>query len=363
MELKGKIDDYGIADIFQLIGQQRRSGILTVRSGKNIGEVYFVQGMISRAHPAYSAPRKNPFGECAFKANLVSEKNLEKALAVQEKTLKPLEELFLEMKFLDQYEIQKLSDFLLSETLYDVLQWRSGEYEFAMKDVDHDERFYDLVSVDHILLDTLRMVDEEPELLRRIPNFNIVFEKTTGSEDQDIDFLSSDDGDDEETYEEIVYNFVNGQNRVRNIIDRSLLGRYHTLNALVSLIDAGLIVKTSVGKAAEQKMAVTKNRLATYLSYSVVPVVLIGFIVLKIITTDFSTYSELKQAFRPLCLEKTRLPKIKNALNVYYVGHGTYPVSLATLVDTGIVSESDLITPNGPVFEYNRVSDSLYDLK
>lgn len=363
MELKGKIDDYGIADIFQLIGQQRRSGILTVKSGKNIGEVYFVQGMISRAHPAYSDPRKNPLGECAVKANLVGEKNLEKALVVQEKTLKPLEELFLEMKFLDQYDIQKLADFLLSETLYDVLQWRSGEYDFAMKDVDHDERFYELVSVDHILLDILRMIDEEPELLRRIPNVNIVFEKTAGGGDQDIDFLSSDDDEDEETYEEIVYNFVNGRNRVRTIIDRSLLGRYHTLNALVSLIDAGLIAKTAVGKVEAQKAPVTKNRLVTYLSYSVVPIVLIGFIAAKFITTDFPTYGEVVQAFHPVSLEKTRLPKVKNALEVYYLSYGSYPSSLNELVTSGIVAESDLVTPNGPAFEYRRRSDYVYELK
>ena len=41
MALQGKIDDFGIADIFQLIGQQQRSGILTMNSGNKTAEILF----------------------------------------------------------------------------------------------------------------------------------------------------------------------------------------------------------------------------------------------------------------------------------------------------------------------------------
>ncbi len=362
MELKGKIDNYGIADIFQLIGQQRRSGILTVRSGKNAAEVYFVQGMISRAHPSYTVPRENPFGECAVKAELISEKNLQKALAVQEQTLKTLEEVFVEMQFLEKLNIQKLNNFLLSETLYDVLQWTSGEYEFTMKEVEHDERFYDSVSVDHILLDVLRMIDEEPDLLRRVPNYNIVFQKTSSSDDDEIGCVSSDD-EDEEIYEHVVYSLVNGQNTVRDIIDQTLLGRYHTLNALVSLIEAGVITKTSLGKVEPQKAPPRKSRIFTYFSYSVLPALLLIFVALKVGVTDVRTVRDCKQWFKPAFLERTRLSKITNALNVYYLRHGTYPGSLSALVETGLLREADLSSINGPVYRYTLLNSHSFHLE
>lgn len=361
VELKGKIDDYGIADIFQLIGQQSRSGVLTIRGGKRVAEVVFVQGLISRAFPAYYVPKKNPIGECAVKAKLITDKDLQKALAVQERTLKTLEEIFLEMKYLDALQIQKLHDFLLSETLYEVLQWKSGEYEFAMKEVDHDERFCDLISVDRILLDILRMIDEEPDLLRRVPNFNIVFQKTRG-DGEGLKNLEFDET--EETYEDIVCGFIDGTNTVQDLIDRSLLGRYHTLSALVSLMDGGLIKKGSIGRAAAQQVVPKRKRFITYASYSFLPIMVVIFLSLRIITADFCSWREFRTLMLPPALEQNRLQKVTNVLHVYYLSRGEFPVSLQKLVDDDFIDPRDITFAAGSPYRYTLLDPrGLYRLE
>ena len=51
MALEGRIVDFGVADIFQLISQQQKTGVLLVdRRGESI-EVLFWNGMIISAHP------------------------------------------------------------------------------------------------------------------------------------------------------------------------------------------------------------------------------------------------------------------------------------------------------------------------
>ena len=49
--LRGNLKDFGIAEIFQLIGQQRKSGVLELSSGKKHVEIQFDRGAIVYAAP------------------------------------------------------------------------------------------------------------------------------------------------------------------------------------------------------------------------------------------------------------------------------------------------------------------------
>jgi hypothetical protein len=171
MALKGRIDDFGIVEIFQLISQQQRSGVLTIQSSGKKAEVVFVNGMISKACPFYLSLKSDPFGDAAVKARLVTEEELQRALAKHNENLKNLEEVFLDMNLLSVGQIQKINNYLLVETLYDVFQWKSGDYEFSLKEIEHDKRLSSIITTEHILLDLLRMIDEEPELYQKITPF------------------------------------------------------------------------------------------------------------------------------------------------------------------------------------------------
>ena len=49
MALEGTIKDFGLPDIFQLIGLQRKTGTLTLQSGKEEVTVTFENGMVVMA--------------------------------------------------------------------------------------------------------------------------------------------------------------------------------------------------------------------------------------------------------------------------------------------------------------------------
>ena len=256
MALKGRIDDFGIVEIFQLISQQQRSGVLTIQSSGKKADVIFANGMISKACPFYLSLKRDPFGDAAVKARLVTEEELQRALEKHNENLKNLEEVFLDMNLLSVGQIQKINNYLLVETLYDVLQWKSGDYEFSLKEIEHDKRLSTIITTEHILLDLLRMIDEEPELYQKIPHFGIVFQKNPLGEKtlSGIDELTIN--------EKTIYRLVDGIKTTQDIICQSVLGRYNTLKALHSLLEGHFIKKIAAKKAALFKTSNQKKLLA-----------------------------------------------------------------------------------------------------
>jgi competence protein ComGC len=60
---------------------------------------------------------------------------------------------------------------------------------------------------------------------------------------------------------------------------------------------------------------------------------------------------------------KTQFQKIKNALNVYFLKTGNYPVSLEDLVYAGLIKKDDLTYPGGVKYGYHLQADGGYRLE
>ena len=360
MALQGKIDDFGIADIFQLIGQQQRSGILTMRGGNKTAEILFANGMISRANPHYLSPGLDPFGHCMIKAKLITEQSLQRALKTQEESLESLESILLELKLLRQDQLQTVHDNLVLETLYDVLQWKTGDYDFTVKDVSHDERFGTLMSIEHILLDLLRMIDEEPELARRIPHHDIILQREVIDEEtMETLNIEGELG----AYEEIVFNLTNGKRTVQDIIDQSLLGQYNTIKSMVNLLDAGYAKKISVDRVGAGRRVPQRN-LVREIAYGALPVVVIVFLLgLRLtILAPSSSNERIRPSVKTAIAESQHL-KIMNALNVYLVEKGEYPRSFDELIEARLINPEDLSFPSGVAYTYALQEDGTYRLE
>jgi hypothetical protein len=85
-----------------------------------------------------------------------------------------------------------------------------------------------------IILDVLRMIDEWPDILKKVPSLSSVFRKTDRR-------LTDKDKEDISHEEIVVYKLVNGINTVDEIVDKSLLGNFSTAKNLMELLDEGYI--------------------------------------------------------------------------------------------------------------------------
>ncbi len=79
MSLQGVLTDFGVADIFQLISQQRKTGILSVERHERTLEIHFVEGGVLRALPAESRP-DGELGALMIRIGLLSDSDLSAAV-------------------------------------------------------------------------------------------------------------------------------------------------------------------------------------------------------------------------------------------------------------------------------------------
>ena len=106
MALQGNLKDFGITEILQLIGQQLKTGVLNIRQGKRVVEIYFVDGMIVHVHSNYRG-KKDLIGEIFVKAQLITQEQLERVLRIQKETLKYLGEILVELQLLTKEDVLK----------------------------------------------------------------------------------------------------------------------------------------------------------------------------------------------------------------------------------------------------------------
>ena len=98
MALKGTLKDFGIADIFQLIGQQTKTGVLHLKSRDEEVHIAFSNGAIVRADSA-SRRQRDLLGAMLLNGGFISQGQLDESLEVQRRTLQRLGDILIEKRF------------------------------------------------------------------------------------------------------------------------------------------------------------------------------------------------------------------------------------------------------------------------
>src|SRR6266581_7598245 len=174
MALEGTIKDFGLPDIFQLIGLQRKTGILTLTSNENV-TVTFENGMVVMADSS-SKRLEDRLGNVLVKQGKLSKEGLEEALETQKQTLQRLGHILATGGYITPKDLKDALQVQVSQIVFRVFRWRDGEYHFAPTDtVDFDRDNFTPMSADFILMEGIRMVDEWPIIEKKIPSMDIVF--------------------------------------------------------------------------------------------------------------------------------------------------------------------------------------------
>ena len=178
MALEGTIRDFGLPDIFQLIGLQRKTGLLTLTNEKDDESVTvtFENGMVVMADS--SARRlEDRLGNVLVKQGKITRERLDEALARPEADAAAARPHPGERQR-DHHEgpARRALQVQISQIVFRVFRWRDGRYQFAPADsVDYDRENFVPMSTDFILMEGIRMVDEWPIIEKKIPSFDIVF--------------------------------------------------------------------------------------------------------------------------------------------------------------------------------------------
>jgi hypothetical protein len=187
--LRGNLEDFGVGEVFQLIGQQRKTGVLEISNDAGRIQLRFDAGSVVSAAPLSEQPDA-ALGEMLVRRGALPPAALESALAECATTLERLGQRLVEHGLVSKQELDATEEFLTRETIFDLLRQSQGSFHFTAQPVPHDHDPATLLGAEQILMDGLRMVDEwrtlarglpsEEAVLRRKRNFEVYATAATG---------------------------------------------------------------------------------------------------------------------------------------------------------------------------------------
>jgi hypothetical protein len=387
MALSGTLKDFALPDIFQLIGMQRKTGLLTLESDRETVTVVFEQGMVVHAD---STVRRldDLLGSVLVRQGKIRKDVLEEALSKQKVSMQRLGFILVSQGYISRDDLKGALSEQVQQIVFRVFRWKSGRYHFdPAAEADYDRENVQPVSTDHILMEGIRRVDEWPIIEKRIPSLDFVFRplvpvkqirveegpKDTGGLEAALGNLEGGGGNSGATSEVVmgptefsIYKLLDGSRSISTLMEMTGLSDFDVCRTLFDFIDRNLVAPA--GQEPSKAQASVEGRRSptpapgdgagTIALAVVVVVALVGLAVS--ITTPFRvpTRPSLFEAEAPAIhasRDMARLQRVAEALRVYCLTFGNYPASLDDLVNASpaLLTAKDLVATNGEVFQYH----------
>lgn len=239
--LTGFLKDFGLTDLFQLLGQQQKTGVLNLQEKKRgIVQVRFDKGMIVGIVLPSEKDEENSLGKRLVQGKLLSPDNWRKAFQLHKEELISIESALLKSEVIRKEDLTAALRLHTFDTIYNLFKWNEGTFWFETKEVYYDSNLLEPLNAEYLLLDVLRMVDEWPLLAKRIPTFGLVMQRVNPS--TTLEVLTGTPWEKSRSFQmEVIYELVNGLHTVQEIIDLSFVAEFDTCKNLIAMMDAGLI--------------------------------------------------------------------------------------------------------------------------
>jgi hypothetical protein len=382
--LEGTLKDFSLADIFQLIGLQRKTGVLTLKGKDDVVTISFLDGKVVSAD-SLQKKLENRLGRVMVKTGRITNEQLEKALQIQRNTLQRLGTILVQNAIVAHEELREALQVQVLQTIYRLFRWKDGDYQFSQESsIEYDRDYVTPITAESILMEGARMIDEWPIIERKIRSYEVVYRKTpirqvieVAEAEDDEDEVDFDFGPGEATMagkatavahphaikisraEGAIYELIDGRNSVAEIVERSRYHEFDTVKAIYELLSRGLVeeakeIETEDGSTIVMPDAEPKTQIAG-------PLVLLGLVALLIVSLVAMVYNPANLALRPekpggarkiqnqvrRSVSIGRLERIAAASEIYMLLNGTYPLNLPQLADLGLLDPSEAVDPWG----------------
>lgn len=174
LDLQGNIERFTLPEILQLIASSRKSGTLGIQKDDSIVMVYFREGNIIYGY----GPRETfHLGQLLKDRGVISARQLEDAIRIQARTenSKRLGEILVTRGFIDRADLEAVVRQQVDELLYSLLSWSSGSFKFYEDQFPTDEEITVSLSVENVILEGLRRIDEMNLVRETLPDPEAVY--------------------------------------------------------------------------------------------------------------------------------------------------------------------------------------------
>jgi hypothetical protein len=390
MALTGTLEDFGIAEILQLIGQQAKTGVLHLhRRGEEI-HIALADGCVVRAETAGRKARDR-LGNMLVRAELLGRADLERALDLQKRTLRRLGDVLVEEGLLTRAALKEMTALQTTETVYRLFHWKSGTYAFEPGEVEWDRETVTPLRAESVLMEGFRQVDEWPMIRRRITSTAMTFERLRALEPAPGEHAEPGGGDVDAAFDALgaepserkgefaslgpnerrVHALAEPGRTVEAIVDLARLGEFETCKALLSLVNLGHLRPiaparrtAAVGTYGREGFGARLRRAAVRIVATVALAAALAGIAAWVDERGLAARGAAgvgdngAQRF----LARAQQARLRSALEVYRAERGEYPETLDALVDDGLASPRDLRHPWPARWYYRRTGEGRFVL-
>jgi len=166
--MQGKIADFSIPDIFQLVSSQGKSGSLAISGNERVTIFLFSGGLIVDVQPD-RRESKSLLGTMLRDAGYLTDSELKRILSSQGTGGKKIGEILVEKGKISKEVLARYLVLQVKECLFDVLTLREGEYRFEGFAVRSAPLGGEPIRPDILLMEGMQFLDEYPRIREIFP--------------------------------------------------------------------------------------------------------------------------------------------------------------------------------------------------
>ena len=251
MGLEGTLRVFSLTDIFQMLGLQRKTGVLAVEGEDDTITISFLGGQVVAAE-SEARRLENRLGNLLLRAGYVTQEQLDHVLAMQKDTQQRMGFLLVRERLVDPQELREALRLQISRIVYSAFRWNDGKFRFSQEGmVDYDADHMAPVSTDTILMEAAQMVDEWPLLEKKIGDVTSIYRRAQGVEE--LRLVTGVKNPPEGTLsvskaEAETWRWTDGQRTIGEVMERAFLSDFEVLKGTADLlgrhlIEAGALVR------------------------------------------------------------------------------------------------------------------------
>lgn len=237
MAIEGPIKELNLMDLFQLLAMSRKSGVLTLDSTQNVGQVFFSNGNITRATLQQGEEK---LGQKMVRDGKLSAGEVDSLLAEQSgrKPRKPLGTLAMEMASLPKNVVMEKLRAQVEDVVAIIMDWHDGYFRFEEMELPADQDLGFSLVTENVIMEVSRRLDEWSKIRSRLPDLDMVLvlspvsDVTTGK----LDIRPE---------EWLILASIDGRRTARQVIQAVGGGEFETAKVIYGLIATGLVRVTS----------------------------------------------------------------------------------------------------------------------
>ncbi|MFH1764180.1 MAG: DUF4388 domain-containing protein [Gemmatimonadota bacterium] len=241
MAIEGSLADVSLADICQLLALGRKTGCLTVTDRSNFGYIYFKDGRV-----VYASVLNRPdrLGDILVKNGVIQPDDLSRAIEEQGvESQRRLGDILVGFGTLTQEELQKWVALQVEEAVFHLFPWDQGSFQFNPRErPDEGQVLLVTLSVDGLLLEGARRVDEWSQIEKEVHSLDLIFKVRRDPREVEEVELSGNQNK--------LLPLLDGTRTVRELVMESGLVEFATGKAIYELVKAGFVQNVG-GKAQE----------------------------------------------------------------------------------------------------------------